>query len=137
MPESSVNFTASTHQGTITVGRSIVTDGVEKSYKLDFAPAEAAKATEIIGLVLSMLTLKKVPSHINNSPFVIRFFPKQVYALERNDASGSLPFRAKEADELIQVIDMGLGICLNEQTQGRAVPVKTTTMPNLVDAESF
>lgn len=137
MAESKANFTASTHQGFITVQRSIVTDGVERVFRVNFAPAEAAKASEIVGMVLSMLGLKNVPSHISNSPFVVRFFPKQTYALERSDVSGSLPFRAKEADELIQVIDIGLGICLNEQTQGRVVPVGTSTVPNLASNESF
>jgi hypothetical protein len=133
---SDVNFIATTHQGVITVSRvkKIARDG---DHSIDFSPAEAAKASQSVAIVLSMRELKTVPDHILNSPFAVRVFPKNVYALERTDQGGSLPFRAKEGDELIRIIDLGLGLCLNEQTHGRRVPVGTTVLPGLPDAESF
>ena len=133
---SDVNFVASTHQGLITVARVKKTQR-DGDHSIDFSPAEAAKASQTVSIVLSMMDLKNVPSHITNTPFVIRIFPKRVYALERTDRAGSLPFRAKEGDELIKVLDIGLGICLNEQTLGRVVPAGTTTVPGMPDGESF
>ena len=126
-------FVASTHQGRILISRA----ENSASHFVEFAPAEAAKASAIVGLILSTLSHKRMPEHITSSPFVVRIFPKGVFALERNDLGGSLPFRANEGDELIRMIDLGLGICLNEQTQGKVVPTGTTTSPGIPDAESF
>jgi len=131
-----VNFEASTHQGKITVRR-VKHGSYDGDHALDFSPAEAAKMSATVGMVLSMLDQPTLPPHIVNSPFVVRFFPKKVFALERNDIPGSIPFRAKEGDELIRVIDIGLGICLNEQTLGRAVPAGTTTVSDMASNESF
>ena len=130
---SSAKFVASTHQGRIFVSRA------ENSSKhtVEFSPAEAAKATGIVGTILATLSHKRMPEYITSSPFVVRIFKKGVFALERDDLGGSLPFRANEGDELIRTIDMGLGLCLNEQTHGKVVPSGTPTTPSMPDAESF
>lgn len=127
------NFLASSHQGKLIVERA---EG-EGKFRMEMSPAEAGRAKEVVGLALQMLDLDPLPDHINNTPFVIRFFAGRAYALERMDEKGSIPFRLHEGDELITVIEMALGICLNEQTQGRVVPVGTTTIPNMVSDESF
>jgi len=123
------NFVASTHQGLITIRRS------EGDFQIDLSPGEADKATKVVGLALSMIEWNTVPPHIFNTPFVVRFFPNQAFALERTDVKGSIPFRIREGDELIKVIQMGLGICLNEQTHGRVVPSMAPAMPHMVGDE--
>lgn len=123
------NFIASTHQGRVRVERS------NKPFVIDMAPAEVDKATDLIGLLMSMVESPVLPEFIKNTPFVIRVFPKQAYALERTDLAGSVPFRRNEADELIHVLKMGLGICLNEQTHGRVVPTSQGVPPIMVGDE--
>lgn len=110
------NFVPSSHQGSVIIKRS------EGGHQLNMSPAEVDRATELVGIALSMVGLDKIPPHITNTPFVIRFFRRSVMALERSDSSGSLPFKVSEGDELITAIQMALGICLNDQTHGRAVP---------------
>ena len=129
------NFVASTHQGLIIIERDA--PGANGKFRLELSPSEADKATQVVGLALSMVQLTNVPPFITNTPFVVRFFPHQAFALERKDSSGSMPFRMREGDELIQVIQMGLGICLNEQTHGRVVPSSIASIPNLVSDESL
>ena len=129
---SEAKFVASTHQGEITIARAD-----QSHLRVTFSPSEAEKASAIVGMILSMVALPKVPAFIENPPFVVRIFPRQIYALERQDQKGSLPFRVREGDELIRTIDMGLGICLNEQTLGRAVPKGVPTTQNMPDRESF
>jgi hypothetical protein len=109
-------FEASTHQGVITISR------VHKDQPLEMYPADVGKATHLVGLVLSMVELPVIPNPIKNTPFVIRVFPEQKFALERTDRGGSIPFRTCEGEELIEVIEMGLGMCLNEQIHGKIVP---------------
>lgn len=125
------SFVATSHQGKIIITR---TNG---DHNIEMSPSEASKATHILGLALSMVEMDPVPEYITETPFVVRFFPHRVYALERKDEKGSLPFRLPECDELITTINVGLGICLNEQTQGRVVPVGTAVTPGLVSDESF
>lgn len=119
-------FETSSHQGTITVNRP------NSKYYLHMTPGESVKAAEIVGMALSAYEMSYIPKHITNSPFVIRFFDNKVFALERTDDSGSIPFRWSEGDELIRVINMGRGICLNEQTHGKALssgPVQANFLP--------
>lgn len=81
--------------------------------KLELRPAEVEKATQIIGIALSMETLEAIPDHIKNSPFVIRFFEDERLALERSDAKGSVSFNWDEGDDLILALQAGLKIALN------------------------
>ncbi len=123
------NFVASTHQGRVILERE---DG---KFRLELNPAEVEAATHVVGLALRMVELPFVPESIKNTPFTVRFFPKQAFALERLDIPGSMPFRAREGDELITALQRGLGICLNEQTHGRAVPSMTPPDPQMVSDE--
>lgn len=129
---STANFVADTHQGRVIVTREGPTGEL---FRVEMAPSEVEKATKVVGLALSMVGLPNVPDHINNTPFVVRFFPSRVFALERKDAGDSMPFRLHEGDVLITTLQMALGMCLNEQTQGRVVPVGTAVIPGLVGSE--
>lgn len=115
MPAITSDFLASTHQG-----KAIVTRG-EAKFKIEMTPGETEKATYIVGFALSMVELPSVPDHIKNTPFVVRFFPNRVLALERTDSRDSMPFRINEGDDFIKAIRTAHGMCLNEQTHGKAV----------------
>lgn len=128
-------FFVTTHQGRVKIERSVAPG--QPVFSVDMTPAETDKATHVIGLALQMIGLDNVPSHITNSPWVIRFYPKQVFALERTDIAGSLPFRAHEGDDLIQAIQMGLGMALNEQTHGRGVTPIVRPDAGVADNEPF
>lgn len=120
-------FSASSHQGLILIQRNNV------DFKITLSPAETDKATGLIASVLSMQGLSHAPDRITHTPFVIRFFPDNKYALERVDREGSLPFRIKEADELIKVVRMGRDICINDQIHGKAPVFVTRPPPCMVD----
>ncbi len=128
-------FIPETHQGRVIVTRTSKKTGEE--FRIEMAPSEAEKATKIVGIALATTSHAALPEYITNTPFVIRFFDNRVYALERTDLAFSLPFKALEGDELIHAIHTALGMCLNEQTQGRVVPVGTTVTPGLAPDESF
>lgn len=83
---------------------------------LNLSANEVDKATNIIGIALSMENLDAVPSHITNSPFVVRFFEGDMLALERIDAKGSLPFKFMEGDELIVTLQQARAISVNDRT---------------------
>ena len=123
------DFAINSHQGVITITRT------ESRKQLSFAPSETAAATHIVGLALSMVNLDRIPDHIKNTPFVVRFFPGSVFALERVDQEGSIPFRLAEGDELIRVLRMAKDICLNEQTHGRAIPSNVNSLNNLMTSD--
>lgn len=86
------------------------------AHTITLMPAEVDKATKIIGIALGMETLDAVPSHITNTPFVIRFFNDDMLALERNDTKGSIPFKFSEGDELITTLQQAQAICVNDRT---------------------
>lgn len=124
------NFVASTHQGTITIKRS----SEENHYEISMVPNEVDRATNLVGSALSVVSLSH-PNLINYSPFVVRFFEDNTLVLERSDQKGSVPFTVNEGDELIKTIHMGLGMCLNERTHGRALPVKNSFMEGMMGDE--
>jgi len=126
-------FIADTHQGRVIVTRTSAKTG--EVFRIEMAPSEAQKATKIVGIALSTVEHDALPDHITNTPFVIRFFKNSVYALERSDLNFSLPFKASEGDSLIEAINVALGMCLNEQTQGRVVPCGTVTNPFMASDE--
>tara|TARA_R110000765_G_C18902712_1_gene604221 strand:+ start:758 stop:1141 length:384 start_codon:yes stop_codon:yes gene_type:complete len=107
-------FESSDHQGVVKITR--------KDNSISMAPAEVSRARSLVGLSLSMSELENKPEHIADSPFVVRIFPKQVYALERNDQSGSIPFRVHEGDDLLIALEQGLEKALNTQTHGKIIP---------------
>jgi len=125
-------FVPSTHQGKVIVTRTSA-KGVE--FRMEMSPSEVGRATEIVGIALATALHESLPDRITNSPFVVRIFEKQVYALERTDLNFSLPFRSIEGDDLIHVLELALGMCLNEQTQGRAVPCGTTVIQGMASDE--
>jgi len=84
-------------------------------FSIRMSPAEVDKATYIVGIALSMETLDSVPSHITNSPFVVRFFENDMLALERNDSKGSVPFSFQEGDELITTLQQARSITINDR----------------------
>jgi hypothetical protein len=92
------------------------------------SPQEAQKAKHLIGLALSMIEMEKVPEFIKSTPFVVRIFPHKVFALERTDEAGSVPFRNAEGDDLITTIQMAVDMTINEQTHGRAVKSATSVV---------
>jgi hypothetical protein len=85
---------------------------------LQFAPAEAEKATHLLGIALGMESLEVLPDHIAGTPFVIRFLEEGFCRIEREDGEGSLRFLWEEGDELIVAIKSALGICINVRTLG-------------------
>lgn len=101
------NFSFAGNEHTVIVTRTGTTQ------KLELRPAEVEKATQIIGIALSMETMEVIPDHIKNTPFVIRFFEDNLLALERADAKGSVSFKWDEGDDLILAIQSGLKIALN------------------------
>ena len=127
-------FIADTHQGRLIVSR---TSSKGEVFRIEMAPSEAEKATKIVGIALGTVEHDALPEHITNTPFVLRFFKNRIYALERQDLNFSLPFKADEGDELIDTIRVALGMCLNEQTQGKVVPCGTAVTPHLASNESF
>ena len=84
-------------------------------FRLKLAPAEVDKATGLLGIALGMEAMSSLPSHIDGTPFVVRFFADNKLALERQDESGSIPFKWAEADELIVKLQDGLLISVNER----------------------
>lgn len=121
-----MSFRPNTHQGRVIVERG-GENGLSR-FAIEMTPAEASKAKEIVGIALSMIGLDTIPPHIISAPFVVRFYPNQVMALERQDETGSMPFRRTEGDSLITSIQMALDMAINEQTHGRAVrahPIQT------------
>jgi len=92
-----------------------------EKHKLSLVPAEVDKATKIIGIALSMESFDQLPSHIKNSPFVIRFFEDNKLALERLDTSGSIPFEWAEGDELIVTLQKALAMAINERVLVKGV----------------
>ncbi len=125
-------FVPSTHQGKVIVTR---TSARGQEFRMEMSPSEVKKATEIVGIALATSLHDSLPNKLSNTPFVVRIFERQVYALERTDLNFSLPFRAKEGDGLIHNIELALGMCLNEQTQGRAVPCGTTVIQGMAPDE--
>ena len=115
-------------------GRAVVQRDREDGppFKINMSPREGDKATHVVGLALSMSELERKPPHITNTPFVVRFYPDQVYALERTDIKGSMPFRLGEGDDLIKAIQMAVSKTLNEQLQGRAA--RAVSVPDLTMA---
>ena len=87
-----------------------------KEFKLALSPAEINKATSVLGTALSLESFEELPSNIANAPFVVRFFEDGQLALERSDASGSVPFRWNETDELILTLEKALAMAVNERT---------------------
>ena len=83
--------------------------------KLELSPAEVIKATHLVGIALGMESMPALPSHITNSPFVIRFFPEEVMRLEREDGPGSLPFSWDEGDSLIVALQQSQDIAVDER----------------------
>jgi hypothetical protein len=83
---------------------------------LEMAPAEVDKATKIIGIAMGMETMTTLPTHIRNSPFVLRFFEDDFLRLEREDAPGSIRFRWHEGDELIVALQQSLDMASDERT---------------------
>jgi len=94
-------------------GVTVVRSGSQPAQSIKLKPAEVEKATNVIGMALQMETLEIVPSHITNSPFVIRFFENDKLAIERTDTTGSVSFSWDEGDELINALQNGLKIAIN------------------------
>lgn len=96
------------------------------AFRLDLSVNEGEKLTSLLGTVLSTSSVDRgeLPDHLTGTPFVVRFFPKDNgMALERTDIKGSLPFRMRETDELIRVVQMGVAMAVNQiQRQGPARP---------------
>lgn len=113
------SFIADTHQGTVIVHR---TGPTGKMFRMVMTPSEVGRAKELVNIALSMIELPSIPEYITNTPFVVRFYGNGVCALEREDEGSSIPFRSAEGDKLVTTLEMALGMCLNEQTHGRAVP---------------
>lgn len=122
-------FESSTHQGVVKITRN--------GKGIEMAPAEVERSRSLVGLALSMSELEHLPEHIADSPFVIRIFPDGVFALERNDSSGSVPFRTNEGDDLLIVLAQGLEKALNEQVNGRVIPRAENPGDTLVPNESL
>ena len=100
------NFAASGSESTVVITRC-------GTQVLKMKPAEVEKATKAIGIALQMETLDTIPSHITNTPFVVRFFENDQLALERADTAGSVSFSWTEGDELINALNIGLKIAIN------------------------
>lgn len=129
MPAPTSDFDMSTHKGLVVITRR------KGKFRVEMTPNETEKATYIIGLALSMVGMSNVPDHIINTPFVVRFFPKRILALERLDRIGSMPFRINEGDDLIKMIQICKDVCLNERAHGKAVPSGPATVNCMVSDE--
>lgn len=93
----------------------------EENEMIRFAPAEADKATKIIGIALGMESMPVLPDFIPNSPFVVRFLEEGFCRLEREDGDGSVRFLWEEGDSLITTIQAALGMAINVRTLGGPV----------------
>lgn len=85
---------------------------------ITFAPAEAARASSLLGIALGMEDMDVLPDHITGSPFVIRFLEEGFCRLEREDGNGSVKFLWEEGDELITTIRDAVGMAVNIRTLG-------------------
>ena len=83
---------------------------------LSIAPGEVDKASALLKIALGMEQLDKGPSHIKDTPFVVRFFEDNTLALERTDREGSVHFSWKETDDLMLALKDGLALAINERT---------------------
>ncbi len=88
----------------------------DASEVIQFAPAEADKASEILGIALGMESLPVLQGHITNSPFVVRFLETGFCRLEREDGDGSISFLWEEGDQLIITLKLAVGMSINERT---------------------
>jgi hypothetical protein len=82
---------------------------------LSLRPAEVGKATQLIGIALGMESKKALPSHIDNSPFVIRFFEDHTLRLEAKDRDGSIRFTFGGGDSVIKALHQAKEMSLDEQ----------------------
>jgi len=81
---------------------------------LTLRPAEVEAATQLIGIALSMETMQALPSKIDNSPFVIRFFEDHTLRLEAKDRDGSIRFTFQGGDSIIKAIRQAKEMSLDE-----------------------
>lgn len=108
-----------TPQGQVRVTRKNL--GNKPPFVFELSSNEGDRATSLINTALRMGDIDPLPDHITNSPFVVRFFPRSGCALERTDNRSSIPFRPREGDELIRIIQQGVAMAINwRQRQGPA-----------------
>lgn len=87
-------------------------------FRLDMTPQEVEKAVYLVGFTLGLEQMDSVPDFLENSPLVVRIFPRnEGFALERQDRGGSMPFHAKEADALIRTLNMARDMAINARQQ--------------------
>ena len=89
--------------------------GQESQPALTLTPSEVDKITRLIGIGLSMESMKGLPSNIKHSPFVLRFFEDNTLRLERIDQEGSLLFTFSKGDEMIRMFRSALSIAVDEK----------------------
>jgi len=91
----------------------VVKDG---TYSLEMSPAEIDKATQILGIALSMQSMDLLPSHIKGSPFIVQFMEDDTLRLERRSESGYIPFSWGEGDDLIVALNDAKAMAINDRT---------------------
>jgi len=85
---------------------------------LTLTPFEVDKITQLIGIALGMEKAEALPSHINNSPFVIRFFEDHTLRLEAKDRDGSVRFTFAGGDSVIKALQQAREMSLDERRLG-------------------
>jgi len=95
---------------------SIVISRDSGKLNLAIAPGEVDKASSLLRIALGMEELDGGPSHIKDTPFVVRFFEDNTLALERTDREGSIHFTWSETDDLMLALKDGLALAINERT---------------------
>jgi hypothetical protein len=85
---------------------------------LKLRPAEVDSATKLIGIALGMESAQALPSHISNSPFVIRFFEDHTLRLEAKDRDGSIRFTFGGGDGVIKALHKARDMSIDELRLG-------------------
>jgi hypothetical protein len=85
---------------------------------LKMRPAEVDRVTKLIGIALSMESMQALPSKIDNSPFVIRFFEDHTLRLEAKDRDGSIRFTFGGGDGVIKALHQARDMSIDELRLG-------------------
>lgn len=98
--------------------------------ELRFRPGEAAALQSLLHVADGMEHLETLPSHIDHSPFQVRFRPDEKLEVRRNDEPGGrgLVVTWREVDTLIQAAGSAVQIALDQQRLQK--PVAGVARPN-------
>jgi hypothetical protein len=102
-----------TYQGAASVGNL-------DAEPLRFGSGEASIIKELLGIALSMESLKVYPEQIDQHFFTLKFHENGTLTLCASDREGEVTFSWKEGDEMILRIEDAYKMIMNERQVGSA-----------------